>query len=643
MTMTPATRSLLRLAGWVVAILAGLAALLVLALGFLPPGLAKTFAEQRLSASYGAPVTIGAITRDQTFSYTPDLAIRDIRIQQPGWAGPGDFMRIRAVKLRLSIFGALFGHSAPEKLTIEGADIALVRLADGTSNWGRKRKPGDPPPKDSTPKLKDLIVTDSRVSLRDARRGLVLAGPVSVDAARGLRVTALGTFQQTPTTLELRGGRVTGIDPAAAYPVEVHLASPALTLDAKGSMDGVFDTRHFAATMTARAPSLKNLDRLIEAGLFGTQPIALIAKIRHEGRDWYVDSIGGGIGRSRFVGRATVKKHDVGDVQRTVIDATIRASQFDFDDLSDAQGQAQAARSRAAAGPRVLPPTRINLSKLWKTDGRIAFRIDRILAGKGTVFRTLNGVIELDHKVLTVRNVNATLADGRMGGTITVNHREGRPKLNVDLRLEGLTLDALIGSPGQISGPVRGRILLDGEGDTVREALGNASGRAAMVATSGSLKATVADVLGQDLGGTIGHAIFHPSERVPLRCLVANFSGRGGVLSPSPLAIDTGSSIGRGSGRINLRDETIALSLSGAKRGGAALRIVDPIGVGGTLTKPEVSIAGSAAPGAPTTGGIFKAVGRSLKDALGLGSREAPPRLAFVPLDCGKMAAAALR
>ena len=638
MAMTPATRSLLRRAGLAGAALLIVVALLVLALGMLPFGLLRPVIEARIAARYGAAVHIGSISRKQAFSYAPDISIDDLRIAQPAWVGGRDFLTARSVKVRLPVLGLLFGEVHPDAVAIDGLTVALVRDAHGRSNW-ESQHPQTTRVATRGPGLARLVIRNGRLSLRDSKRSLFVAGPFDALGPAGLRLAASGTFLDTPARLTLRGGPIDGVDPATAWPVELHLVSPALRLEARGATDGVLNTHRFHATMTAQAPTLKNLDRVIEAGLFGTQPIALIGEVRHDGRDWYLDRIGGGIGRSRFVGKATLLKRD----GRTRIDGGFRASQFDFDDLSDTAGKARSAASRAAIGPRVLPPTPINLSHLARTDGTLTVRADRLLATGGTVFRSLAARLNLDHRVLTVDHVVATLESGQMTGLLRVDHRSGRPKLSTDLRLEGVPLDTLIGMPDDVAGIMRGRITLAGEGDTVRAALSHADGKAAIVSNHGTIKASVADVLGQDLGGTIQQAILHPSEREPLRCLVANFRARGGLLTPDPLAIDTGNAIGRGSGRIDLADETIAITLAGRTRGDPALRIVDPIRLGGTLSKPSVAIAGSGtASGKPSVGGIFKALGRSIKDALGFGD-DAPPRPAFVPLDCQRLSAAALR
>ena len=347
----------------------------------------------------------------------------------------------------------------------------------------------------------------------------------------------------------------------------------------------------------------------------------------------------GTIGRSRIVGHANVLKRD----GRTKIDATIRSSQFDFDDLANYAGLAIGAAKRARIGKRVIPDTRINLSKMGPTDGVLRFTADRLLFKSDSVFRSLSGTLRLDRRDLHIDNIIAGMTSGRMTGRARVNSRGNIPVFSTDLRFEGATLERLIGSPDNISGAVRGRVRLSGAGDTVREALSRASGTASMVATQGSVKSTVAYVLGQDLGGAIGQAIGGNKEQVSLRCFVADFRAMNGILVPSPLAIDTGVSVGRGSGRIVIDGETIALTIAGASKGRGLLRITDPIRIGGTLTSPSITVAGLVPTEKPRAQAVLKVLGRSISAALGL-RKDAPqpPNAVAKNLDCQALVAAAL-
>lgn len=616
--------------------------LAVLALGAVPAGLLRGVVSEKLQGASERDVEIGTVSRDSFFSYSPVITVENIRVAQPSWAGKGDFLKLKSISARVSVLDIITGAARPDRVRIDGLDIALVRDKNGRSNW---HDGDDDDRKGSAPVLTDLDIVNSRFSLIDRKRDLSLSGPVSVSSTDGLRAEGRGTFLQNKATLLFTGGAIAGTDPEADYPFSLKLQSPSLTLAAKGKMSGALNTDSFTASLSARAPTLKNLDRIIEAGLFGTQPIDLRADIRHDNKDWYIKTLNGSIGRSRLSGKATILKRD----GRTRIDADINAATLDFDDLADDAGRARAAALTRRIGPRVLPNTRINLSKMGPTDGVLNFTVNRLLSRRDTVFRSLKGKLSLDHKVIKITGLDVGLKSGRMNGSIQVDHRSGAPKLSTDLTLNGASLSDLIGNGDIVTATMRGRVRLSGSGDTFREALEKADGKAAMVATRGSVRATVAHVLGQNLGGAVEEIIGNPKARVPMRCLVANFSARNGVLTPQPLAIDTAVSIGRGEGRITLDGEQISLVLRGGAKGKSALRIVDPIRISGTLTAPDVSVAGlGKAEDAekPSLGDVLKVAGKSIGSALGIGDSDEQKK-AFIrkpkSLNCSAVIAAAMR
>lgn len=195
---------------------------------------------------------------------------------------------------------------------------------------------------------------------------------------------------------------------------------------------------------------------------------------------------------------------------------------------------------------------------------------------------------------------------------------------------------------GEIRGPLEGLVRLQGRGDTIRAAFGGGNGKIAFVARGGAMNRAAAFILGQDLGGAIGQKLVNDDAMVPIRCAVLAFTVRQGLLTPAPLLIDTSISKGAARGRIDLDGETIALVFGGASKGDAALKLVDPIRIGGTLSSPSIML---APPGKPTgkSGGIIGAIGRSVGSALGLRKdRGKPPTPSAAPADCDALAGKAL-
>jgi uncharacterized protein involved in outer membrane biogenesis len=444
-----------------------------------------------------------------------------------------------------------------------------------------------------------LIIHDLKVSARDEKRHLALDGQVALDGVNGLSITAKGRFDDTPATLVAKAPPVTGR--TGPWPFTLALSSPALMLDARGSAPEPLDLAHMSVSLHARGRSLRDLDYIIQAGLFGTQPIDLRADVRHDGRDWMIDRLAGRVGRSRLSGHGTVLKRG----GRSKVDATIIAQTFDFDDLSDDSGQAKGARQKARIGPRVIPDTRINLSRVGPTDGVIHFRADHLLLNPGSPFKSLKGDIVLDGKVLRLNGVEAGLSSGRMTGWLQVDSTRPVPVMTTDLAITGSSLEGLLGAGEIIRGPLAGRVRITGRGDTIREAFAHGEGRLGFVATSGGIRRNVADMLGANLGEALIHTVVGPREQVPLRCAVLGFAVRGGVMVPDPVAVDTAVSLGLATGRVSLRDETIAMTMRGQARTGAALKLADPIRLVGTLSSPQIRLGEQGA-------GVGKAITHAL-------------------------------
>lgn len=630
-----------RRARWIGRVSAALclfALLCLLILGAFPVSIFKDAIARHIGSRLATEVSIGSVARRETFSFTPTIMLRDLAIRQPRWAGTGNMVQARSVEVRISTLSLIIGRGAqPDSAMAHGLSLALVRDMAGRANWeGRKKgKAGE----DRGNGLGRLLIPDGRLSLRDARRSLSLAGTLVSDRS-GFHVDATGRFHHAPARLAIRGGAIAGQSADAAYPIRLRLDSPLLRLDASGQTDGPLDLRSMRLNVHAASPNLKYLDDVIEAGLFGTRPIDLRATVRHAGRDWFVERMAGRIGRSTLTARADVLKRQ----GRTKIDADVHFGAFDFDDLSDAQGRAKAQAIEARIGPRILPGTRINIAKVGPTDGVIRFRADRLLL-KDSTFRSLAGTIRLDGKLLTVSDIRADMASGRMTGALRIDQRGGaaKPRFAIDLLFSDGRLETVIGTDGA-TGLLRGRVALTGTGDTIREALARADGHAGLIVQDGRVKRTLAAVLGQDLGKAIGAAVRDKDADVALRCLAIDFAARGGVLVPSPFVVDTGISSGTGHGTLSLATERIALTISGQSRKPSGLRLVDPIAVGGTFTAPTLSAAGDPPGSKVGAGSIVKAVGKSIGVILGLEKKRTEDQArAPSSIDCRAMERQILR
>ncbi|MDV3455930.1 AsmA family protein [Sphingomonas sp. HF-S4] len=591
------------------------AGLLVLLAGAFPVSWFRGTVERTIASRFDTPVRIGALEREDFFSFAPIVQVRDIHIAQPQWAGQGDLASVRSLRLKLRTWGLLLGKVDAEIVSAEGVRLNLVRDAQRRANWKRD---GDKAEGGGGSGIEVAQVRDAVIRYRDAVQRREFTLNVAINPDTGLAAKGNGQVDGAPVTLAARAAPMRAGQPWA---FDATIDGAALGLTAKGSMAGPLRTDRMEFDMTARGDDLKRIDRIIEAGLFGTQPVKLAAHVRREDDAWIVERLRGTIGVSALSGRVTARKAD----GRTKLDGAAHFSRLRFDDLADNEGLAKQQALTRAIGPRVVPNTRINIAKIDKTDGQIAVRIDQIV-GSSTV-RGIRGTLKLDDRILTIDDLRIALARGTVAGRLAVDQRAGQPKPKVTLALDmaNSSISALFGG-GEVDGRLDARVRLAGVGDTIREAVGRSDGTIGVAARAGALPAKMAALMGFDIGkGLLGG----DKGQAALRCAVVRLSLRGGRGVTQSLLIDTSLSQSRGTGSIGFPDERLALTLTGAPKGKGILRLPGSVSVNGTISAPEIVVPKET----KSVGNVFKALGRAVTGSSGPAATDA---------DCGALVRGAI-
>lgn len=588
---------------WVVRGLVGLillCAILLLALAAFPWGWMKGPIERRLSDRIGKPVTIGAMTREDSLSFHPRVTLRDLRVPQPDWVKPDlpDLARIGEIRAGFSVWGLLTGGPVLERLETRRAQLHFYRDAQGRENWTGERSKGSDRRR-GRPALRTLIVADSRIAYRDDKRGRSVEAALAVDD-RGLRLSGTGDVRGHAVTVSATGGQILDSRPGQRWPFDAAITGDAVGFTLKGSMDGPLDIGHLRGEATAHGTDLALLDAIIEAGLPGTQPVRLTARVSRDRPDWVVEGLKGTIGRSDIAGHATIRKRD----GRTRIDGALSADRFDFDDLSSNAGKAKAAAKRATLGPRLIPDTAIDLATVDHTDGRLDVRVNHLLWPGPSPFRSLTATIDLDHSRLTIAPLALGLARGSLSGRLEVDQRNGGPMLAIQIGLRDARLLDFF-PDAQIDGALIGRATLKGRGKTVRQAIGAATGSVALVARDGTIPARTAALMGQDVGRGL---TLSKKEEAVLRCIVTRLDVTDGIARPNPVLIDTSRAQTRATGTIRLADERLALALNGVPKQDSLLRLQGSVPVGGTIKAPDIRVPKEAR----SAKGILKMLGDAI-------------------------------
>ncbi len=181
----------------------GVAVLVLLAAGVLllsQTGLARGPFRKLVSQAIGRPV---AVERVQLYLLTgaPETVFDGLRIAQPTWAGPGDFLTVRSGIIRTTWGSLLQGHPVISLVELDQPVLNLRRSNGGTNNWTFQTK--------SPRTLERLVIRQGRLTALDDGLKLHLTGTVATGApqkgtvADRLLVDTSGQFGRRPVRLGL--------------------------------------------------------------------------------------------------------------------------------------------------------------------------------------------------------------------------------------------------------------------------------------------------------------------------------------------------------------------------------------------------------------------------------------------------------
>lgn len=585
---------------WAAIGVAVLIAFLLIGLAMFPWGALKPRIEKTLSHRLGSNVTIAKVERLDTFSFTPTIAIRGVRVPQPQWAGKGDLAEVATAQVRFNAFSMLTGHFHPRSIDLSGLKLALVRDATRHENWSGLGSGGG----SGRLALDRLSIADGTITYRDAVQNRQFTVALAADAKDGVRLAGKGSIQGNPVTLAAHGPPVTAATRDKPWPFRGEITGSAVGMTIVGTMDHPLDAGHMTLDMTTHASDLKLVDAIIEAGLFGTQPVKLKAHARHDAPDWTITSLSGTIGQSDIAGHILVKKRD----GRTKLNGAVTSNQLAFEDLASNAGAAAAIAKERTGGLKLVPDTRINLAHVGKTDGTIDFNAKQIVSRRRPSSLTYtHGTLTLDHRLLTIAPFTLGLKQGAITGRITVDQRDGSPLplVKAALDLKGSTIASIAGGDGDVNGRLSGHVRLTGHGSTFREVIGHGDGSIGIVAQDGRLPAKIASLLGFD----VARGLTTDSDKeAGLRCAVVRLDMKGGTGTLDPMVIDTTRAQSHGQGTISFPSETLAIRITGAPKAKSVLRLPGAILAGGTIRAPEVT----TEKGTKSIGNIFKAIGQSI-------------------------------
>lgn len=200
-----------------------------------------------------------------------------------------------------------------------------------------------------------------------------------------------------------------------------------------------------------------------------------------------------------------------------------------------------------------------------------------------TQLRVKEGKIHLDA-------LSFEMTGGQVRAIVSLDTHYNPMPTSIDAHFQRLDLSQLL-APLKLSqhnrGTLSGRLHLISGGGPVFDLLASAKGTAFFIVTRGQLDSLLLALARLDLAKTLNSLLLLDNS-VELRCAVAQVDARDGILSITPLVVDTTSTKVTGGGTIDLRRKQLDITIEPQPKDLSLFSAYSPFHITGSFQSPEV-------------------------------------------------------
>jgi uncharacterized protein involved in outer membrane biogenesis len=538
---------------------------------------------------------------DVDLAMAPKVTMHGLRFANFAGAKDAEMARTERAEFRIKLLPLLHGDFELPYLTLDRPWLLLERSPDGRANWVLSGGPFDPA---TLPDIARLSIDAGRLEFRDPARRTDLdvdvhsGAPEKDSRVAPLLVDGGGRYVGNDFHVD---GRVDSpmqlVDLRRPYRVDLRANAGPTHATAKGYLLAPLELRGMNLDFGLRGPDMGLLFPLLGVAIPNTPPYRLQGKLSRDGHTWNYDDFIGRLGDSDLAGDSAFTTGG----KRPFLKANVHSNRLDFDDLApfigappqtsgretaSAEQKQQAAAARART--RVLPDDPFNLAKLRNMDADVRWKATRVVAPKLPV-ESMDMHMFVDDAVLRMDPLDFGVAGGHVVGKVRMDARRDVIASRLDVRATGLNLPKLFPTAKLTDssiGRLGGRLNITAEGNSVAKMAATADGDVGALMGKGRISNLLMEYAGIDIAESLKF-LLGKDRTVPIRCAFADFQVKQGYADARQLAFDTTDTVITGTGTIDLRTETLDLTLRPLPKDISFFALRAPLEVGGTFKDPS--------------------------------------------------------
>jgi len=534
----------------------------------------------------------------------PRVQAAAVTFANPDWAREKQMVAADEVEVTLDLPQLLARNIVLPEVRLLRPVVFLEQGSGGRKNWLLDRNQQD---EQARIRIDRLMLDHGRVGYDDAAQKTSIRAELSTSdaqpAATALSFTANGQYKGLALKANGSGGPVLGLrDESTPYPLKAELTVGGTGVKAEGTITSLLKFTAMDMRVALRGDSVAQLFPLLGIAFPETRAYVTDGRIVHGGETWRYEKFSGRIGDSDIAGTFQV---DTGGA-RTAMKGDLVSRMLDFADLGPLigarPGSVQAAKQTpapsaptAVAAPaqvRVLPELPFKTDRWNSVDAEVTLKAKTIRRAKALPLDNLDAHLSLRDSVLTLAPLSFGVAGGHLNAVIALDGRNDPIQARAQVQARKILLAKLFptvnlnrASVGQINGEFD----LAGTGNSVGRMLASANGKLGLVVAGGEISKLMMEKIGLHIWEILVLNVTG-DKLVKLRCGVADFEVKDGIMRTDALVFDTEVTTIIGTGSIDLGRELLDLTLNQNTKDTSPVALRSPIHVGGSFAKPDVQV-----------------------------------------------------
>ena len=534
----------------------------------------------------------------------PRIRAGTVTFANPAWAREKQMVVADAVEIAIDLPQLLLRNIVLPEVRLERPIVFLEQGSGGRKNWLLDLNQQD---EQARIRIDRLTLDNGRLGYDDAGQKTSIRSELSTSntepAGAGVSFTAQGQYKGLPLKARGNGGPVLGLrDESTPYPLKADLTVGHTGVKADGTITSLLKFSAMDMRLALRGESLAQLFPLLGIAFPETRAYVTNGHIVHSERTWRYEKFSGRIGDSDIAGTFQV---DTGG-KRPAMNADLVSKLLDFADLGPLigarPGSVQAAKQAApppsqTAAPipaqaRVLPAMPFKTDRWDSVDAEVTLKAKTIRRAKELPLEDLVTHLSLRDSVLTLDPLNFGVAGGHLNAVISLDGRKDPIQAHAQVRARKILIAKLFPTV-ELSktsiGQVNGEFDLAGKGNAVGRMLASSNGKVGLVVSGGEISKLMMEKIGLHLWEILELKVTG-DKLVKLRCAVADFGVKNGVMHADALIFDTEVTTIVGTGSIDLGQEKLDLTLNQKTKNTSPVALRSPIYVRGSFAKPDVEV-----------------------------------------------------